>query len=167
MMIPVLMSASPELVDKVLRRDLDKQLKAGAYVLQELTEKNQTNGVFYKVEVSGILHAYIYTGRVVTHRSTSAPQSGMGKWSEYFDYYIQFDSNLVVQQVKIIRYAATHGHAISSPGWLRRFRGYKPGQPLEVGMQVDAISGATLSVNAITFDIRKNSSILRKLVRGN
>ena len=130
LLLPVVLFASPDASDKGLRRDLDKQFKAGAYELMLLEVPD-------KLQLAG----------------------------KYFDYYIVYDPQLLVTNVKVLRYLASHGQMISAPSWLKQFRGYKPGQPLEVGMQVDAISGATISVNSITFDIRKNSSILKQLVR--
>jgi hypothetical protein len=167
LLLPVMLFASPDASDKVLRRDLDKLFKQGTYdlVALEIPEKIQLTGKYYQVVVSGITKAYVYIGRVSTVRSASARNQGSGTSSEYFDYFILYDNQLVVTNVKIVRYLASHGQMVSAPSWLKQFRGYKPGQPLEVGMQVDAISGATISVNAITFDVRKNSSILKQVAR--
>lgn len=167
LLLPVMLCASPDASDKGLRRDLDKLYKQGAYelVALEIPEKYQLTGMYYQVTVSGVTKAYVYIGRVSTVRSASAHSRARASSSEYFDYYILYNTQLMVSNVKILRYLASHGQMVSAPAWLKQFRGYKPGQPLEVGMQVDAISGATISVNSITFDIRKNSSILKQLVK--
>ena len=167
LLLPVVLFASPDASGKGLRRDLDKQFKAGAYelMLLEVPDKLQLAGKYYQLKSSGATRAYVYVGRVSTVRSASGKTRGEGTTAEYFDYYIVYDPQLLVTNVKVLRYLASHGQMISAPSWLKQFRGYKPGQPLEVGMQVDAISGATISVNSITFDIRKNSSILKQLVR--
>jgi len=158
--------ASPEALEKTLVRDIEKWLQVDNYELTHLTSPEQpsVSGKYFQVNVAGQVKAYLYTGRVNTVRSASA-RSGQSAYSEYFDYYIFYDPQLTIQKVKVMRYKATHGQMISAPSWLKQFQGYKPGQPLEPGIQVDAISGATISVNNITFDIRKNSRILRDLVR--
>ena len=74
--------------------------------------------------------------------------------SEYFDYFIIFNSEKVVESVRVYNYQATHGQEVSSPGWLRQFVGYMGKQSLTVGNEIDAISGATISANAITHDIQ-------------
>lgn len=169
LMLPAMLFASSEVLDKGLRRDLDKMYKPGAYELITLGSSDLVpeSGRYWQVKVAGVIKAYLYTGRVATVRSAGSQARSASSSSEYFDYYIVYDPQLVVQQVKILRYQASHGQMISAPSWLKQFRGYKPGQPLEVGRQVDAISGATISVNSITFDIRKNSSILKQLIRTN
>ncbi len=39
-------------------------------------------------------------------------------------------------------------------GWLKQFTGYDGSDTLEVGKNVDAISGATISVYGITLDVQ-------------
>mgnify|MGYP000907477025 CR=1 FL=1 len=166
LLLPVMLWASSEALEKTLLRDVEKWVQNSNYelVLVETPEAGTQGGKYYKVNLSGQVKGFLYTGRVNTVRSASA-RSGQNASSEYFDYYILYDSDLTVQKVKVLRYKATHGQMISAPSWLKQFQGYKPGQPLEPGRQVDGISGATISVNNITFDIRKNTSILRNLVR--
>lgn len=166
MILPVMLMASPEALEKTLIRDMEKWLQVDKYEVTPVKapEQQSNGGKYFKVNVDGQVKAFLYTGRVNTVRSASS-RSAQGAYSEYFDYYIFYDPQLTIQKVKVMRYKATHGQMISAPSWLKQFQGYKPGQPLEPGIQVDGISGATISVNNITFDIRKNSRILRDLVR--
>lgn len=166
MILPVMLLASPEALDKNLVRDVEKWLKVDTYELTPVKapEQPSVSGKYFQIQVAGQVKGFLYTGRVNTVRSAAA-RSGQSSYSEYFDYYIFYDPQLTIQKVKVMRYKATHGQMISAPSWLKQFQGYKPGQPLEPGIQVDGISGATISVNNITFDIRKNSRILRDLVR--
>lgn len=100
---------------------------------------------------------YIYTGRVFTCRPGGCSVSINGEsattGAEYFDYHIIFDSDKRVNMVKVFNYQATHGYEISARGWLRQFRGYADRRSDKLTKDIDAISGATISVNAIINDI--------------
>jgi Na+-translocating ferredoxin:NAD+ oxidoreductase RnfG subunit len=108
---------------------------------------------------------YIYTGRVNSCRAggcsnpVDVPQKGQ---SEYFDYFILFDKDKTVQLVKVFNYQASHGHEITAKGWLKQFIGFNGSEPLQVDKDIDAISGATISVYAITFDVDIKTELLQK-----
>ena len=109
---------------------------------------------------------FIYVGRVNSCRAggCSTERSNNGE-SEFFDYFILFDKNANVKAVKVFNYAATHGYEVSSKGWLKQFVGYTTGQNLDVGKDVDTISGATISVYAITHDIKEKTNLLYEYLK--
>ena len=84
--------------------------------------------------------------------------------SEYFDYFIRFDKNKTVKLVKVFNYQATHGQEVTSKGWLKQFIGHDGTGSLQVGKNVDAISGATISVYAITVDVEMKTTLLKKIL---
>lgn len=114
-------------------------------------------------------YEYIYIGRVNSCRAGGCSISGHEENPEdkleFFDYYIVFDSNKTVRLVKVFNYEATHGQEITSKGWLRQFIGYNGDEPLQVEKNIDAISGATISVYAITFDIEMKTEILKNIMK--
>lgn len=121
-----------------------------------------------KMNVSQIY--YMYIGRVNSCRAggCSIPMDSHENYeSEYFDYFILFDSAFSVQVVRIFNYAATHGHEITAKGWLRQYAGYNGTDTLQVGKNVDAISGATISVYGITEDVQLKTQFLIKLNKQN
>ena len=65
--------------------------------------------------------------------------------------------------VKVYNYQATHGQEVSIKGWLRQYAGYDGSQSLTVGKDIDAISGATISVYAINQDIQEKTDLIRKI----
>lgn len=156
------------LTDKNLHSELRKVLKNKQYSLELVNgfDTNAIKGKYYHLKTNaadaGI--SYIYLGRVNTMRSQHQQTSENS--SEYFDYFILYDHQLAIQKVKIFNYQASHGEMISSPGWLKNFQGYTPKKSLEIGKQVDAISGATISVNKLTFDIKQKSNLLFQLIAG-
>lgn len=81
--------------------------------------------------------------------------------TEYFDYFILFDSECAIKLTRIYNYAATHGHEVAAKGWLKQFAGYNGTDTLEVGKNIDAISGATISVYSITEDVQLKTILLK------
>ena len=102
---------------------------------------------------------FAYLGRVNTCRpgGCSSPygNSSGTRSFEFFEYYMILDSNYAVKHVEILNYNATHGYEIASKNWLKQFLGYQGNQQMDYGTDIQAISGATISANSITKDIRK------------
>lgn len=143
-------------------KDLKKIFKTENIKLEKL-EQNKVpdlKGAFYKIK-KGKENYYLFSGRVDTYRGNGQNQNQNG---EFFEYFILYDQQKNIQKVKITNYSAAHGEMICSKAWLDKFIGYNPSKPLEIGRQVDAISGATLSVNKITFDIKQKSYILTNYI---
>jgi len=115
-----------------------------------------------KPEVNGI--QYVFIGRVNSCRAGGCSISGSNpsnQESEYFEYLILYDSNKTVKMVEVYNYAATHGYEITAKGWLKQFAGFSGNDTLEVNKNIDAISGATISVYAITNDVQLKTKILK------
>ncbi|WP_291860438.1 FMN-binding protein [Marinilabilia sp.] len=135
-------------------------------VADSLLQKHRTLGKFFEVTANAGKYKYIYTGRVNSCRaggcSISGEKSDPGN-GEYFDYFILFDEGKTVQVVKVFNYQATHGYEITARGWLKQFSGHDGSEPLQVNKNIDAISGATISVQAITDDVELKTNLLHKL----
>lgn len=124
-------------------------------------------GKYYTINNNVNDFKYMYIGRVNSCRAggcSIAVDASQNTASEYFDYVILFNTNKAVQQVKVFNYQATHGQEICSKGWLKQFIGHSYSNPLEVNKNIDAISGATISVYAITFDVEIKTEILNKIL---
>jgi Na+-translocating ferredoxin:NAD+ oxidoreductase RnfG subunit len=110
---------------------------------------------------------YVYVGRVNTCRaggcSISQHASEEGA-SEFFDYFMFFNSIGAVQKVKVYDYQATHGQEITATNWLKQFKDYDTKKELIVGRNIDALSGATISVDATVFDIELKTKILQRIM---
>jgi len=138
------------------------------YLPDSIIRKNHIQGKYYHVSnknYSSNYH-YIYIGRVNSCRAGGCsismdPNEDFN--TEYFDYFILYDSDCSVELVKVFNYAATHGHEVSARGWLKQFAGYNGTDTLEVGKNVDAISGATISVYGITLDVQMKTEILKDM----
>ena len=132
---------------------------------ESVNSANHIKGKYFLIKENNVSqYQYIYVGRVNSCRAGGCSISNdlpEDVDSEYFDYYILFDKNKTVQTVKVFNYQATHGHEITAKGWLKQFVGHDGSEPLQVNKNIDAISGATISVHAITFDVEMKTEILK------
>ncbi len=155
---------------KVLHKAEIQDLKT----LKEVVISNSTSsilpndGKYFEIETENTSnYKYIYVGRVNSCRAGGCSISNylsQDLSSEYFDYFMLFDKSLRVQYVKVFNYQATHGQEITAKGWLKQFVGFDGSKELTVGKNIDAVSGATISVNAITDDISCKTKILKELL---
>ena len=127
-------------------------------------------GKFFTVSAPSNFSAlkYIYVGRVNTCRAGGCAVKHAGniaEESEFFDYFILYDSTVAVQQIKIYNYQASHGQEVTSSNWLKQFKNYNGKEELIAGKNIDAISGATISVDATTFDIELRTNLLRRIIQ--
>ena len=152
---------------KVLRKagleadDILKEITAGA------TDTVFFQGKFFEIKPDNEKHyKYVYVGRVNSCRAggcgAGSPDQ-VNSASEYFDYFIIYDHNVAVRLVRVFNYQASHGHEVTAKGWLKQFTGYNGTSDLQVDKDVDAISGATVSVYAITDDVVAKTRILNQL----
>lgn len=78
----------------------------------------------------------------------------MGK-AQPITYLILYTPDLKVNAVRVVRYREQYGGAIREPRWLTQFRGLDQHSGFEPGRHIDGISGATISVNAISRGIKR------------
>lgn len=125
-------------------------------------------GKYFSVESGsgGSVVKYIYVGRVNSCRiggCCNTSNIAVDVESEYFDYFILFDSAKTVRLVDVYNYEATHGYEITAKGWLKQFIGFSGKDTLLVNKDVDGISGATISVFAITEDVQVKTKLLKSV----
>lgn len=123
--------------------------------------RGQEMGDFFVITGSGNSSdiKYAWIGRVNSCRSGICMPGGSGT-SEYFDYFILFDCNKSIRSVRVFNYQATHGAEVTTPGWLRQFVGYRGEKTLRAGKEIDVISGATVSVDALVEDVQLRTKML-------
>ena len=86
--------------------------------------------------------------------------NAMGK-SQPITFIVVFDENKKIFSVSIIKYRESHGGEVQNKAWLREFEGKDFKSDFRPGADIDAISGATISVNSVSRGI-KNLAILIK-----
>ncbi|SMO33776.1 FMN-binding domain-containing protein [Saccharicrinis carchari] len=157
--------ANIDYTHRTLKKEMEKNwgAKLDDLIQMEMAAGTSLEGQFFTVMKPNT--KYVYVGRVNSCRSGGCNISTESQGSsEYFDYFIFFDAKANVELIKVYNYAATHGHEVMAKGWLKQFKGYNNSKELRVGKNVDTISGATISVNAITEDIRQKTNLIVNLL---
>ena len=157
------LASAGEIDIKNVNAVLKKQLKTTDFSIVEIevAQQQKVSGKYFSINSSNkeTTIKYLYTGRVYTSRGHQSNEN-----SDFLDYIVLFDSAKTVQYVKVLKLNSSHGEAVASAGWLKQFKGYRAGKMLTVGKEIDAISGATISTNKLTFDIQQKTRILGKIV---
>lgn len=156
---------------KQLMKEIKNQYKCDKPTLVELENNSDLvldtiNEKFFKITNSTQI-GYVYVGRVKTCRAGICASTNKFKSNnsyEFFDYFILFDTLARILSVNIFNYEATHGQEISIKSWLKQFVGYDGSNELNVGKNIDAISGATISVHSITDDVSSKTKVLKKYI---
>ncbi|MEO8633831.1 MAG: FMN-binding protein [Gemmatimonadales bacterium] len=68
---------------------------------------------------------------------------------------VALDPALTLRDIDVLIYREAYGGEVAYEPWRKQFRGRTPRDTLEVGRTVRGISGATISVNAVTLGIRQ------------
>jgi hypothetical protein len=120
-------------------------------------DKNTLHGRFFTIKKDFELKGYAFVGRVNSCRSQGcsiAPSSEEDSF-EFFDYFSIFDLDGKISEIVIYDYQATHGEEVTSKNWLQQFVGYNGSVNLEVGKNIDAISGATTSTYSLVENVKQ------------
>jgi hypothetical protein len=156
---------------KRLNKEVENRFQLTGYDLRKMELASAApgetkNGIFWNIEYKNETVGFVYTGRVFScskNGCTVGQSSISDENAEFFDYFILFDKTKSVISVVVYNYEATHGQEITAKGWLKQFAGYNGSRNLVVGKNIDSISGATISVNAITTDIALKTGLLKNL----
>jgi Na+-translocating ferredoxin:NAD+ oxidoreductase RnfG subunit len=70
-------------------------------------------------------------------------------------FMVIYDIEFSIIASTIIKYREAYGGAVTNQNWLAQFSGKNSKSDYRIGIDIDAISGATISVSNITKGIRK------------
>ena len=84
--------------------------------------------------------------------------------SQPITYAVFFDSQGRVERSHIIKYREPIGGEVSNQYWLNQFFGKSWESDYKIGSDIDGISGATISVNAVTRGIHRSTFIVEYLL---
>jgi len=159
---------------KTLANDFQKLWETKDVTLKEINVPDSLyndilldKGKIFRAKANEAFIGYAYVGRIYSCRAggcgmDDAPVNlvSIDEDFEYFDYFIIFDESLIVKKIRVFNYQATHGHEVGGKGWLNQFIGYDGEEKLEYGKNIDSISGATISANAITYNVQESCRYL-------
>jgi len=70
-------------------------------------------------------------------------------------FLVAIDPTERLKDVDILVYREPYGDEVAYEPWRRQFRGKSAGDSLRVGKEIRSISGATISVHAVTLGVRR------------
>ena len=70
-------------------------------------------------------------------------------------FLVIMDLDGKITAARVIKYREAYGGSIANINWLKQFIGRDDQSNYQIGKDVDAISGATISVNALTRGVKK------------
>ena len=80
-----------------------------------------------------------------------------------FDYMVIYNPDLTIKAVKVLVYREDYGGEIMSGSFVRQFRGKNSFSKLELGKDIQGISGATISCRAAVEGVKKLTKRIYKL----
>jgi Na+-translocating ferredoxin:NAD+ oxidoreductase RnfG subunit len=72
-----------------------------------------------------------------------------------FPILVVLDPEQCVREVRVLRYTARRGRGVLSKPFASQFQGKCRGGPIQIGVDIDAVSGATLSSQAVAGGVRR------------
>ena len=90
-------------------------------------------------------------------------QSEFSKYKQ-FDYFIIYNNFAEILKVEILNYRESHGFEICNKRWLKQFIGNNSDSEFEFNSKVDAISGATISINSLRTSVFKQTQTLKSII---
>lgn len=152
-------------IPKNLQKKVSKEIKAtygvADYSLSNIVISSKLNSTlpikvdnnnFYKIVSGNNVIGFVFLDR--------APS----KTAE-FDYLILLDESGTIRKSNVLIYREEYGGEIGSTRWLRQFIGKSTKDNLEYKNNIDAISGATISVRSMinaTNDVLKTVKLLKE-----
>ena len=106
---------------------------------------------FYKIRNHGDINGYLAIAK--------APSK-----FEKFDFFILFNKDYHIYDVQILNYREDWGFEICNKKWLKQFLDVNFNSIISSSNQVQAISGATISVNSIKANVFRINNQLKKVV---
>lgn len=136
----------PKGVHKRVVKEVEKTFEVSDFSLTPVTITSEINATlptkisgdnFYKIDLQDSLLGYAFVDQ--------APSK-----TAKFDYLVVFDGDLKVLNSKVLIYREEYGGEIGSKRWLKQFVGKTGGDRVSDETNIDAISGATISVRSMT-----------------
>ena len=80
-----------------------------------------------------------------------------------FIILVVVDTNLIVRRVAILSYPWERGRDVRLPAFTNQFQGKGSSDPLRLGKDIDAMTGATISSRAVTDGVRKVLRVVKEI----
>lgn len=156
-------STTPEYYDiykSSIHKLIKKRLDIKSFDIEYLKSLDKNNSFLEKYLIKDLKsdkRFYLYCGPVVTCDLGGCTASKFVKSNtnskEYFDILIIHDEAKVIKQIKVLNYLSDFGYEVTSKAYLKKFNNHNVCNFSFENSAVDAISGATISSDAIISSI--------------
>jgi Na+-translocating ferredoxin:NAD+ oxidoreductase RnfG subunit len=82
-------------------------------------------------------------------------------------FLVFFDLNGNILKSEIVKYRESYGGGVVNESWLKQFNNRNCSSSFEVGSEIYAVSGATISSNSVTRGVKKLSYLAKEIIRKN
>lgn len=140
----------PTKLEQKVKTTIAKSFNLASFDLYPVTADEETeratekkiNECLFIVKSESKLLGYTYVGKAPSMKNV-------------FDYAIVFSPDMKIINTKVLIYRENHGRQIGMKRWLKQFFGMTTSDKPKIGMQVDGISGATISATSMTDAVRE------------
>jgi Na+-translocating ferredoxin:NAD+ oxidoreductase RnfG subunit len=141
----------PKVIQKRVNKEIEKTFESSTIEMLSVIVPDEINSKlptkitganFFTLSEGSELMGYAFVG--------NAPSK-----TDKFDYLVIFDQDLKVINTKVLVYREDYGGEIGSKRWLKQFLGKTGNDRVSYENNIDAISGATISVRSMTLSMDK------------
>lgn len=151
----------PKFVKKRINKTIIKALKIDEYSLEDIDLSEIDLSKYFCLKDIDLKRCKYDEGVAYVGFS-----SVKGK-QDYFEYMLVFDTDLKVKRITVLIYRSSYGSEIMSQGFLRQFYGKTNGEKMEIDIDIDSVSGATISAAAISDSVSDFSILMSELKKNN
>jgi len=151
----------PKFVKKRMNKTILKALKVDEYTLDDIDLSETDLTTYTSLKDVELKRCESEKGEAFIGFA-----SAKGK-QEYFEYMLVFDSELAIKRISVLIYRSSYGSEIMSQGFLKQFYGKNNGEEMEIDVDIDSMTGATISSEAISDSVRDFSKLMTELKKNN
>lgn len=146
-------SSIEKLIHKRIKKEVNKVFSIEAFELQKIDFTLQANPflldhTLYRINTSKQAQGYAFVGKAPSKTDT-------------FEYLVLFDNNFQIKKTAVLVYREDYGGEIASKRWLSQFMNKQDQLKFAYGDNINAISGATISVQSMTSSMNYVFSALK------
>lgn len=136
----------PKTIQKRVEKEVKKVFEVDYFTMEFIEVPNQLNAKLPTRISNTNLFSIFYGEKQLGYAFVGKAPSKTAN----FDYLVVFDTELKVIHSKVLVYREEYGGEIGSKRWLRQFLGKTGKDRVNYKTNIDAISGATISVQSMT-----------------
>ena len=136
----------PKGLNKKVAKEVEKTFEVTNFIMDPIEVSSELNDYLPTKISNDNLYQVLQNESLLGYAFVDQAPSKTAK----FDYLVIFDHKLAVINTKVLIYREEYGGEIGSKRWLKQFIGKTGGDRVDSETNIDAIAGATISVNSMT-----------------